>query len=167
MLDIVDERATGSDEYRASASMSNPSVTAEDRWDYFEVKLPPRRLRIAPGIYEAVSASLRVFSAFDRQNLEIGFDVFEGEAMDGVVLARIPKFLRKPPMRKPLPQNSDFARLFYLLGLNPRKVTGTNVRVLRGKLWRAQGGDAERDSRQRKLAENETYSVVKRIVERL
>jgi hypothetical protein len=161
--DVGDERATA----QSGSAHGIDAGPHDDHWDDVEVKLGPKRPRIAPGLYEAVSVSLRTFSAFNRENLELGFNVFDGAATDGVVLARIPKFFRKPARGKPLPPGSDLAAMFYLLGQSPRRATATNLRTLRGKLWRVEIADADFDSRQRKVATNESYSVVRRVVERL
>src|SRR5262249_157594 len=142
-------------------------VDAGDPWEDFDVKLSPRRPRIRAGIYEAKSVTLVRFSAFGRENLELGFDVYQGEATNGLVIARIPKFFRKPGKGQPLPRNSDLAKLFYLLGLSPRKVTAARMNALRGKIWRVQVGDAEHDGRGRVLDEHERYSIIKRVLERL
>jgi hypothetical protein len=163
--DTLDERATA-ERRRGAEGPPDPAATGE-HWDDVDVKLSPKRPRIAPGFYEAKTVALRRFRAFDRENLELGFDVYAGAVTDGVVLARIPKFFRRPAKGKPLPPSSDLACLFYRVGLTPRKVTAASMKALRHKVWRVQVGDAEHDSRQRFIADGERYSVIKRVLERL
>ena len=58
---------------------------------------------------------------FNRTNIELGFDVYEGRAERRVVLARIPLYARLPG-RRGLSATSKPARLFHLLhyGTPPR-----------------------------------------------
>jgi hypothetical protein len=137
-----------------------------ESWADVQVRLPPPRPRIAPGSYQARSATLTAFDAFNRKNLELGFDVFQGEATDGVLLARIPLFIRMPGKRG-LSPNSRLARLLYLLGSQPTRWTKVNLDVLRNKLWFVEIADAEQDSNNDKLSPQLAYSVIKRVISRL
>jgi len=135
-------------------------------WAHVEVRLPPPRPRVEPGIYQAISVSLTPFNAYDRRNLELGFDVFQGDATDGVLLARLPMFLRLPGKRG-LSPNSKLARLLYVLGVKPTRWTRVDLNVLRGKLWSIEVGDADRDTTNAGLPAGLAYSVVKRVISRL
>ena len=136
------------------------------QWADVQVRLPPARPRITPGLYQARSASLRIFDAFNRKNLELGFDVFEGEATDGVLLARIPLFIRMPGKRG-LSPNSRLARLLYLVGPQPTRWTKVNLDMLRNKLWFVEIADTEQDSKNDKLSPQLAYSVIRRMISRL
>jgi hypothetical protein len=133
------------------------------------VKVPAPRPRITPGSYEARSVSLTKFSAFNRMNLELGFDVFQGPAVNGVVLARIPLYTRLPGP-KGLSPNSKLARLFHLLhhgSATPTRWGRLPLAALRNKLWRVVVADAEKDVNDETLPEKLRYSVIQQVVERL
>lgn len=139
-----------------------------DEWEDLAVRVPAPRPRIAPGVYEARSATLRKFTAFKRLNLEIGFDCFRGDAPHGVILARVPLFVRCPGP-KGLSPNSKLARLFYLLyhSQNPPRWGRLPVSTLKHKLWRVLVGDATKNTAGEDLPEPLRYSVITQILERL
>lgn len=128
-------------------------------WGEVEVRLPPPRPRIAPGAYEARSATCHVFASFGRTNIEIGFDVYRGPWMDNDVLARIPYFVR---YSKRLTPQSRLAQLLYQAGVVPARHHNVSLRVLENKLWAVQVGDTEQTA-----SGTLPYSVVKSVVRHL
>lgn len=136
-------------------------------WLDMEVRLPPPRPRIAPGRYQARSAALEMRDAFGRKTLELGFDVFAGEATDGGILARVPFFVPTPGKRGLSPQ-SKLARMLYLVGIQPTRWTRVNLVVLRDKLWAVDVADAQKDAAGTPLTvDGGAYSVIARVIARL
>jgi len=138
------------------------------RWIDVEVRIPPRRPRIEPGTYQAVSISLEKKTAFGRQTLELGFDCYAGDvgAGEAMLLGRVPYFVRLPG-KNGLSPNSSLARLFYLLGISPRRHERVRLDILRGKVWLVEVADMKRDSQERPIGKDETYSHIVRVVSRL
>jgi hypothetical protein len=147
-----------------------PIGEATDDWrDDIVVKVAAPRPRLTPGSYEARSVSLTKFNAFNRLNIELGFDVYEGRAERGVVLARIPLYARLPGARG-LSANSKLARLFHLLhhgAATPPRWGRLPLSQLRHKLWRVIVADAMKDTNDEELPERLRYSVIQQVVERL
>ena len=139
-----------------------------EEWLDATISVPPPRPRITPGSYDARSVTLKKFQAFNRMNLELGFDVFKGPAEHGVVLARIPLYCRFPGA-KGLSPNSKLARLFHLLyhGNGPSRWGRLPLSHLRHKLWRVIVADALKDVNDEELPERLRYSIVQHVVERL
>jgi hypothetical protein len=133
-----------------------------------EIKLPPKRLRIDPGAYQAKSVDLRWREGFGRKSLELSFEIYQGDVMTGefIPLGRVPYFLRMPGEHG-LSPNSLLARLYYLLGYTPTRYERVRLNILLDKLWSVTIGDNNEDSRGEKLSKEETYSVIKRVVGRL
>jgi len=143
-----------------------PTGPQPDEWADIEVRVPPPLPRIEPGRYQAFSARLVKFDAFGRTNLRLDFDVFQGPLEDGVVLGRVPMFLRLPG-RKGLSPTSKLARLLYVAGVQTNRWQKFSLAALRAKAWIVDVGDAEHDSSDGDLAPGVIYSVVKRVVEKL
>ncbi len=140
----------------------------EGEWLHVVVKVPPPRPRIAPGAYQARSATLTKFNAFNRVILEFGFEVYRGEATDGIVLARIPHFVRLPGP-KGLAPSSKLARLLHVAyhGQTPPRWGKLSLSALQHKLWRVVVADAEKDTNGQELPERLRYSVIAQVLERL
>lgn len=138
-----------------------------EEWVQVDVVLPPPSPRIPPGTYQAVSIKLTREEAFRRLNGRLEFDIFDGPAEHGAVLARLPFFFRWPAKKKTLAPNSKLARLLYVAGIRPDRHRRISLDVLRHKLWRVEVGDAEKDSMGLDLMASSTYSVVKCVVEKL
>lgn len=132
----------------------------------FEIKLPPPLPRIPPGRYQARSVEFKRFVAFNRENLRLDFDVFDGDATRGIVLAQIPMFMRWPG-KKVLSPNTRLARLFYLAGIRPQRQSKLSLSPLQHKLWRVVVNDAGKDSEDQELPEPVRYSVITQVLERL
>lgn len=137
-----------------------------DPWADLEIKLPPPRPRIDPGIYQARSVRLQMLEGFNRRTVELTFEVYKGELSAGVALARVPMFLRWP-QKKGLSPNSKLARLFYTAGIRPSRGTHVSLDVLRYKLWLVEVGDAKKDANDSQLSTETAYSVIKNVVKRL
>jgi hypothetical protein len=73
---------------------------------------------------------------FDRQQLRIGFTIFDGPVTDGAVLAHVEGFYPLPPSGRRLAPSSKLARVFQLLpGADGHSVS---TALLRNRLWRVQ-----------------------------
>jgi len=135
-------------------------------WQSVEVVVPSRLPWIRPGDYEAVSVGLRRYQCYKRLVLRLDFDVFEGSAVDGGLLARLPYYMRWSG-KKPAP-TSKLGRLLQVAKLQPsRGDRPRSLSVLARKLWRVRVADAERDSEGLELVGDNVYSVVKQVLERL
>lgn len=145
----------------------------EGLWPDLRVVLEAPRPRIAPGLYEARSVDLKTFSVFRRRCLALYFDVYEGEAVGGRVIARVPMYFRLPRLDRPLRSSSKLARVFQLVNPSARRRDRLPLNVLRSKLWRVEVGDvaegSERDERGhgRALHQAQRYSIVRAVLERL
>lgn len=140
----------------------------DGEWIDVAYSIPPPLPRIPAGSYQARSVALRKREAFKRKVLVLEFDVYRGDSLQGDVLARLPMFLRLPGPRG-LSPNSKLARIFYVLyaGTPPSRWGRLPLSVLRGKLWRVQVADAEKDVNDDDLPEAAKYSVVVHVLERL
>jgi hypothetical protein len=128
---------------------------------------------LAPGIYEAVSKSLVVRSAFKRRFVEAHFDVFEGPMTNGHYVARVPGFF-PIPNRALLARSSSLARWIALAGI-PR-IDRIPLRSLEHKHWRVRVVDVVKshltetvngERRHRDLPSRLIYSKVAEILDRL
>lgn len=139
-------------------------ISGNDYWPDLRIELAPRLLRIEPGDYQARSVAVHPFRAFKRRNLRLDFEIYEGEAANGVVLGRVPMFCPLPERR--LSPSAKLARLFALLGVQLRG-DRLPLEKLRYRLWRVEVGDAVKDSTGAPLALPLRYSVIKTVVEHL
>lgn len=133
-------------------------------WPDLKIDVAPRLLRIQPGRYEARSIGLHPFRAFKRRNLRLDFEIYQGEAMGGVILGRVPLFCPLPDRR--LSSASRLARLFALLGVQLRG-DRLPLEKLRHRLWVVEIGDAMKDAAGAPLPKDLRYSVVKTVLEHL
>jgi hypothetical protein len=152
----------------SSAAENIVPLPAGGAWDTVSVRIPPPRPRIVAGSYWGRSVSLRKYEAFKRPLLELGFDIYQAEPADSVVLARLPMFIRLPEGGDKLSPNSRLATMLYMLGqVRGDKIRAQNLEVLQFKLWRVEVADTQQDhSGKLKNTEIEPYSVVRRVVAR-
>ena len=150
-----------------SASRATPTDPIGE-WPDLGIAAQPSFPRIPAGRYQARTADLRTFVAFRRRILRLDVDVFRGEALNGVVLARLPLFFRLPDHGRPLSPSSKLARLYDLI-VGPRVLRHDrlHLRVLRGKLLLVEVNDVTKDGEGRPLADHSRYSVVRAVLERL
>jgi hypothetical protein len=129
--------------------------------------------RFAPGIYEAVSKSLTVRTAFKRRFVEALFDVFEGPMTDGHHLGRVPGFF-PIPNRARLARSSSLARWIALAGI--QRIDRIPLRSLEHKHWKVRVVDVVKshltetingERRHRDLPQPLVYSKVVEVLERL
>lgn len=138
--------------------MPEPQGAGEE-WAELEVKLPPPRPRVPPGLYQARTIGLKILDGFDRKTAELLFEVYKGEWTDAIVLATVPMFLRVPGKRG-LSPNSKLARLLYTLGVRPTRYQRVSLSTLKHKLFFVEVADAKKDSEGKPLTEGSTYSVI-------
>ncbi len=125
--------------------------------------------RIEPGVYEALSVSVRRRRAFKREYVEALFDIYEGLAIDGHVIGRLPGFFR---LTGKLAPSSSLGRWIQLLGTHQRR-DRVSLRVLENKLWRVELRDVivshEKgpDGKPRPLPPSLVYSRICAVIERL
>lgn len=140
----------------------------------FEIAVAGSALaRILPARYEArsLTCSKRYSEFYRREYLQIEFDVFQGPAASGDVIARLPCFFRLPHSGR-LGRKSKLYRVFQLLGV-PLRRDRLSPSALKHKLWLVEVGDvvvsSEKDlsGKQRPLHNLQRYSIVKTILERL
>jgi hypothetical protein len=129
--------------------------------------------RIAPGIYEAVSKTLTVRTAFKRRFVEAHFDVFDGPVTNGRQLARVPGFF-PIPNRARLARSSSLARWIALAGIS--RLDRIPLRTLEHKCWKVRVIDVSKshltetikgERRHRDLPTPLIYSKVAEVLERL
>ena len=104
------------------------------------------------------------YEAFRRQVLRFDFDVYEGDLTDGVLLARLPFYIRWA--KRPAP-TSKLARFLHVARMEPSRGRPVSLSALRGKLFRIRVVDAEKDAGGHPLTPETTYSVVAEVLERL
>jgi hypothetical protein len=130
-----------------------------EEWVELEIKLPPPRPRIPPGLYQARTIGLKILDGFGRKTAELLFEVYKGEWTDAVVLATVPMFLRVPG-KKGLSPNSKLARLLYTMGVRPTRYQRVSLDSLKHKLFFVEVADAKQDSEQKPLTAGSAYSVI-------
>ena len=140
-------------------AVPNSPVRPQDPdWADVEVICAGQRPRIPPGRYQARSTTLKKFDAYSRSNLELAFDVYDGDATNGRVLARIPMFLRDSKHLRP---NTKLWRLLSLVGAEPRPRARITLHSLRHKLFVVEINDTKKHSA------GPAYSVVGSVLEKL
>jgi len=128
--------------------------------------------RIPAGLYEARSMTIRRRTAFKRTYLEAFFEVFDGPAVAGRILGRVPAFFPLPAGGRELAPSATLSRWLQLLG-TPTRRDRVPLRTLENKLWRVEVGDVTTsrdrglDGRPRPLPELQRYSKVIAVLERL
>jgi hypothetical protein len=128
--------------------------------------------RILPGTYEARSMTVRRRTAYRRTYLEVFFQVFDGPAVAGRVLGRVPAFFPLPAGGRELSPSAALTRWIQLLGV-PSRRDRVPLRTLENKLWRIEVGDVTTsrdrglDGKPRPLPEPQRYSKVTAVLERL
>jgi hypothetical protein len=146
----------------------NPEGRGEE-WAELEIKLPPPRPWIPPGLYQARTVGLKILEGFDRKTIELLFDVYRGEWADAVVLAPIPMFLRVPG-KKGLSSNSKLARLLYTIGIRPTRYQRVSLGALKHHVFFVEVADAKKDWAQKPLTrgpEGTAYSIIANVARRL
>jgi hypothetical protein len=143
-----------------------PGGSQSEPWAEGEIRVPAPLPRFPAGVYQARSARLERFPAFERENLALWFELFQGEANRGIILGRVPMFLRLPGKRGLSPR-SRLAQLFYLIGVKPQRSSKLPLSVLRDKLWLIRIDDARRDTRGHEVPDSLRYSLVTQVLERL
>ena len=123
--------------------------------------------KIPPGVYEAVSTSVRRRRYHNRPYLEALFDIFQGHIEDGVLLARgVPAFFSMPRDGQPLGRSSRLARWIQLL--DPKlRLDRVPLRALKQKFWLGQVVTVDEDGQQQPLSAGNQYSKVAAVLERL
>ncbi len=149
---------------KASAQVLPLRPSSAPRQPDDEIILARPLPRIAPGIYQATTVRVTHGNAFDRRYVVAWFDVFDGLAEHGRVLARVPGYFRLPKARRLAP-SSKLARWIQLLP--PTRRDRLPLRTLEHKLWLGEIADCVEDQAQRDLAPAQHYSVVRTITERL
>lgn len=143
-----------------------PRRQAQDGEDFTIAVAPPRPL-IAPGVYEAKStyARLKRLRLWDRSYLEIGFMIFDGEYMNGAVLAHgVQGFFAVGDGKAAPGPSSKLARLSQLLDPGAKEI---RAEALKNKLFRVEVVTVSQDRYGRELPEPNRYSKVANILERL
>jgi hypothetical protein len=129
--------------------------------------------RLTPGVYEAVSKSLTIRTAFKRRFVEACFDIFEGPMTEGHDLARVPGFF-PIPNRARLARSSSLARWIALSGI--QRIDRIPLRSLEHKHWKVRVVDVVKshltetingERRHRDLPGPLIYSKVVEVLERL
>jgi hypothetical protein len=128
--------------------------------------------RVPPGIYEARSMTIRRRVAYKRTYLEAFFEIFDGSAVAGRVLGRVPAFFPLPAQGRELAPSAALSRWIQLLG-TPIRRDRVPLRTLENKLWKVEVVDVtedrhiEPDKKHRKLPDAQHYSKIAVILERL
>lgn len=133
-------------------------------WPDLKITTAPPLLRVKPGSYEARSVDLQSFTAFRRRILVVSFELYDGPAVNGIVLGQVPCYFSLPPRR--LSSASKLGRVFQLLGVRPR-ADRLPLRLLQHRLWRVVVADVEKDIDGNALPEANVYSVIRSIREHL
>lgn len=126
--------------------------------------------RIEPGLYDALSVSVRRRRAFKRNYIEAMFDVFSGAVAAGQIVGRVPAFFRLTG--RTLAPSSSLARWVQLLNGSGRR-DRIPLRILEDKLWKVEVRDVlvshEKglDGKPRPLPPSLVYSRVSAVLERL
>jgi hypothetical protein len=151
-------------------SEPEPSARRGEAPDFIRLARAPVP-RLQAGYYEARSTSLRRARTYQRPYIEAWFDIFDGPAVNGQILARLPCYFRLPDNGRLAPSSKLF-RWIQLLG-SPIRRDRIPLRSLLFKLWRVEvgdvttGADAGPDGQHRALHERQRYSVVRVVIERL
>lgn len=135
--------------------------------DDFSVSVEAPLPLIPPGVYEAVSTSVRKTDCYRRPYVEILFTVFDGDLTDGAVLAvGVPGFFNLPMGGRPLGKSSKLARMIQLLDPKPRR-DRVPIRALKDKCWRVSVVTVEVNGQQQTLPMGNRYSRIDTIMERI
>jgi hypothetical protein len=144
--------------------LNQPDPPPAGEWQALEVVIPRRLPRIPPGEYQGVSIGLKRYEFSKRIVVRLDFDVYEGDAGLGQRLERLPYYMRWT--KKPA-ATSKLGRLLHVARLESSRGRPVSLAALAHKLWRIQVADAEHDSGGDPLTPTTTYSIVKRVLERL
>jgi hypothetical protein len=145
--------------------LNQPDPPQAGGWQPLEVVIPRRLPRIPPGEYQGVSIGLKRYEFSKRIVVRLDFDVYEGDAGLGHLLARLSYYMRWTG-KKPA-ATSKLGRLLHVARLESSRGRPVSLASLAHKLWRIQVVDAEHDSGGDPLTPATTYSIVKRVLERL
>lgn len=119
---------------------------------------------IKPGIYEAISTSVRRKRMRARGYVQIHFTIFKGAFTDGDVLAvDVPAFYNVPD--EGIGPGSRLARLYQIFDRSRRP--GLRASDLENKVWKVEVVTITIDSMERPLPRENQYSKVNEVLERL